>query len=77
MTNYQFVKITQIPSDIQGFALNKINFLSKLRFYPSACFFFFFFYLLNTYVYIMLPLLFPQLLEQMQTLKNDQALPYH
>ena len=33
------MKITQIKSYIQCFALNKINFLSKLGFYPGAFFF--------------------------------------
>ena len=36
MKNYQFVKITQIPCYIQGFAVNKINFYGKLGFYLST-----------------------------------------
>ena len=67
------MKITQIPSYIQDFALNKINFLSKFGFYLSA----FFCYFLNTYVQIMIPWLSPKFSKQMQTLKNDQALPYY
>ena len=34
MTNKQFVKVTQIPSYVQGLTLNKINFWRKLGFYP-------------------------------------------
>ena len=41
MANNQFVKIKQIPSYVQGFSLNKINFYSKLGFYPGAFFFFY------------------------------------
>ena len=38
------MKITQIPSCIQVFVLNKINFQSKLEFYSKAWFLFFFFF---------------------------------
>ena len=71
------MKITQIPSCIQVFVLNKINFQSKLEFYSKAWFLFFFFLFFFSFFFQKIMLPSPKFLEQMQTLENDHALPYY